>query len=187
MLLAACGSSGGRVATENDRLRVKALELENQNRTLTGRIAELEAQLALSAGTPSSVPADIAANTPHLTSIALNRLSHARDDDNDGRLDTILLYIEPKDGLGRFLQIVGTVALHAAVLPSDAAAQTIGQRTIDAKELRDGYRSSFTGQYYALSLPIDAPAGASECTLRVTFHDGYSGREFSTERVISLK
>ena len=184
---AGCGSSGGRVAAENDRLRAKSLELENESRTLKGRIAELESQLAVSAGTPASVPAEVAANTPRLTAIALNRLSHARDDDGDGRLDTILLYVEPKDGLGRFLQIVGDVTLHAAVLPSDAPAQTIGQRSIGPKELREGYRSSFTGQYYALSLPIEAPTGANECTLRITYRDGYSGREFSTERVISLQ
>ena len=187
LLAAGCGSSGGRVAAENDRLRAKALELENESRTLKGRIAELEAQLALSAGTSASVSPEVAANTPHLDAIVLNRLSHARDDDGDGGLDTILVYVEPKDGLGRFLQIVGDVTLHAAVLPSDAPAQTIGQRSIGPKEVREGYRSSFTGQYYALSLPIEVPTVANECTLRVTYRDGYSGREFSSERVISLQ
>ena len=206
-------STGGAVATENDRLRAQVLDLEKQVKTLKGRSAELETQLARATSAPSSVPADIIANTPHVTAIGLSRLSQARDENGDGRLDTIILYLEPTDGLGRFLQIVGRVAMHAAILPSDGPAKTIGQKTLGPAEVRDGYRSAFTGQYYALALPIDPPetpktvipaataAGeisaaasvlppespATQCTVRVEFTDGYTGQKFSTERVIDLR
>ncbi len=185
-----CASSGGAVAAENDRLRERALTLENENKTLTSRVAELETQLAQANRAPTAVPADVLANTPHVTAIALSRLSQAMDTDSDGKLDMIALYMEPADGLGRFLQTTGSVSMHAAVLPAEGAAVTIGQGTLGPKELRDGYRSAFTGQYYSLTLPIDAakiPAGATECTVRVVFTDGYTGQSYSAERVIDLR
>ena len=208
--LAGCGTGGSVVATENDRLRAQVLELEGQVKTLTSRSAELQTQLNQALQRPDSVPAEIAENTPHVTSIALNRLSHARDSDGDGRMDTITLFLEPADGLGRFLQIVGSVAMHAAILPTDGPAKTIGQKTLTPKEVRDGYRSAFTGQYYSLTLPIDPPPlappkpmppvsgtttapatrpadPASQCTVRVEYTDGYTGQKFSTERVIDLR
>lgn len=182
------GGGGARFANENDRLRAQALDLENQAKALKSRNAELEAQLAQATRAPTTLPADVIAATPHVASISLGRLSHARDDNNDGKLDTILLFLEPTDGLGRFLQIVGSVSIHAAILPADGPAKTIGQRNIGPKELRDAYRSSFTGQYYSLSLPIELPSPSpDQCIVKVTFTDGYSGQSFSTDRAIDLK
>jgi hypothetical protein len=185
--LGACTSGPDRVATENDRLRARVLEMEAETRALQGRNAELEQQLKQASRAPATVSEEVAAATPHVVAISLGRLSHARDDDADGRYDSLVLYLEPVDGLGRFMQIVGSVAMHAAVLPADGPAQTIGQATIGPKALRDGYRGSFGGPSYALTLPIEHPADAIQCTVRVVFTDGYSRQEFSTERAIELK
>jgi hypothetical protein len=187
LTLSACTSGPDRVATENDRLRAKALEMEAEIRSLQGRNAELEQQLKQASRTPATVSEEIAAATPHVVAVSLGRLSHARDDDADGRYDSLVLYLEPVDGLGRFMQIVGSVAMHAAVLPAEGPAQTIGQATIGPKALRDDYRSSFGGPSYALTLPIEHSTDATQCTVRVVFTDGYSGQEFSTERAIELK
>lgn len=185
--LAGCGASASKVSQENDRLRERILQLEQEVKGVKARNAELETRLAQADRTPTTIPDEVAASTPHVAAIALSRLSHARDDNHDGRPDTLLLYLEPSDGLGRFLQLVGTITVHAAILPDQDPAQTIGQRAIGPKELRECYRSAFTGQYYALTLPIDPPADATSSIVRITFTDAYSGRSFSTERSISLK
>lgn len=191
LTLAACSSGGGgTIVAENDRLRERALVLEHENKTLTGRVTELETQLAQANRAPTTVPADVLANTPYVTAITLSRLCQAMDTDDDGKFDVLALYLEPTDGLGRFLQATGTVSMHAAVLPEEGEAVTIGQATLGPKELRDGYRSAFTGQYYSLTLPIDAskiPAGATQCTVRVVYADGYTGQSFSAERAIDLR
>lgn len=208
-LLGGCTTGGKGFANENDKLRAQVLDLETEVRTLKGRNDELMAHLKQASSTPSAVPADVAANTPHVTSISISRLSQALDSNGDGRIDSILIYMEPRDGLGRFLQIVGSVSMHAAILPADGSAITIGRKTIGPGEVRDGYRSAFTGQYYSLTLPIDppksvpapaslsaessnvpAPAAAPtslQCTVRVEFTDGYTGQKFSAERVIDLQ
>jgi hypothetical protein len=222
--LIGCGAKPSVVAQENDRLRAKVLELEGRVKGLESRNDELETQLEQSRAAPTSVPTEIAENTPHVTGISINRLSHARDANGDGRMDTIVLYIQPADGLGRFLQIVGTVSVHVAILPAAAQARTIGTKLFSPREVRDGYRSAFTGQYYSFELPIEplpaakpapippppsagdsppvsgavqpaatAPANrpaaiaSTQCTVRVEYVDGYTGRSFSAERVIDLQ
>ncbi len=185
--LSGCSSGPSRVATENDRLRAQVVELEKEVRAVKGRNAELEAQLRHASKAPGTVSEEVAAATPRLVAISLGRLSHASDDNADGRFDSLVLYLDPADGLNRFMQIVGTVSMHAAVLPVDAPAQTIGQATVGPKALRDAYRSAFGGPSYTLTLPITPPADATECTVRVVFTDAYTGQEYSTDRVIDLK
>jgi hypothetical protein len=186
--LAGCASGGReRFANENDRLRAQAVDLENQVKMLQGRNVELQTQLAEAVRGSSTAPPEVIENTPRVVAISLSRLSQARDENGDDKLDSILLYLEPADGLGRFMQVVGSVSMHAAILPKDEPAITIGQKTIGPKELRDAYRAAFTGQYYSLSMPIEPPAGAEQCTVRVVFTDGYTGQSFSTERAIDLK
>ncbi|HVP72364.1 MAG TPA: hypothetical protein VMS30_01410 [Phycisphaerales bacterium] len=209
--LCGCGVSNSVVATENDRLRAQVMELEKQVKTLESRNSELQTQIEAQARVPSSIPREIAENTPHVTGVSINRLSQARDSDGDGRLDSIILYLEPADGLGRFLQIVGSVSMHAAILPPNGPAKTIGQKTLGPAELRDAYRSAFTGQYYSLILPIEPPPApaaprlppatgattapaiapvsdpAGQCTVRIEYVDGYTGQRFAAERVIDLR
>jgi hypothetical protein len=182
-----CSSGGNRIAAENDRLRAQAVDLEQQVRALTGRIAELESQLSLAAKEAGTVSEEVVAATPRLVTISIGRLSHAGDDNADGAFDRLTVYLEPEDGLGRFMQVVGTVSMHAAVLPAEGPALTIGQATIGPKALREAYRSAFGGPSYTLTLPINPPAEAVQCTVRVVFKDAYTGHEFSAERGIELR
>jgi outer membrane murein-binding lipoprotein Lpp len=186
-LVAGCSSGPSRVATENDRLRAQVVDLEDEVRALKGRNAELEAQLRQASSAPGTASEEAIAATPRLVVITLGRLSHASDDNADGRYESIVVYVDPKDGLGRFMQLVGSVSMHAAVLPADGPAQTIGQATFGPQALRDAYRSAFGGPSYTLTLPIDYPPGATECTVRVVFTDAYTGEEFSAERAVELK
>lgn len=185
--LAACSSGPSRVASENDRLRAQQVDLEKQIRLLEGRNAELIQQLQAASRGPATVSAEVAEATPHVVAISLGRLSHASDENTDGTYDSIMMYMEPVDGFGRFMQAVGTVTMHAAVLPADGPAQTIGQTSLGPKALRDAYRGSFGAPAYALSMPIKYPPDAAECTVRVVFTDAYTGEQFSNERVIDLR
>jgi hypothetical protein len=104
--------------------------------------------------------------------------------------DTLKIYIEPQDGMGRFVQIVGRITLHAAVLPQDADAITIGRQTFDPADVRAAYRAPLLGgAYYALELPIAAPpnSAVNECTVSATLNDGISGQQLQTQKVLPLK
>jgi len=105
---------------ENDRLRERVLELENQLLRKTRESAEARARLQRTEPLSASARQDVQANTPYVAEITIGRWSHARDTDGDGEPDELLVYIQPVDGWGRFMQIVGTLSVHAAVFPADA-------------------------------------------------------------------
>ncbi len=188
-LLATGCSSADRIARENDRLRelVAGLErdvarLEDQNRQLAAR---LEGVLAA----PEEISPEVAAATPHLSQISIGKLSHASDENGDGRPDTLLIYVSPQDERGRFVQIVGDLSVHAAMLPADADAITIGRVTLGPTEVREAYRSTLLGTHYTVTLPIDLAQDVKlpdDCSVQVVFHDGRSGLEHRAEKPIAL-
>lgn len=170
---------------ENDRLRERVLELEDQLRDETRQSAALRARLQ------RTEPADeqeVQANTPYVAEITIDRWSHARDTDDDGLPDELLVYLEPVDGWGRFTQIVGTLSVHAAVLPAAVDAQTIGRVQLDPASLRRAYRSSFTGAHYTVTVPITVADGstATECIVHAEFVDGHTGQRYLAHRCIDL-
>jgi len=192
LLLGGCGHSS-QIAKANDELRIKNLELQSQVDQLTSRNKELELELKRVSATATSMPEDVRANTPHVASLKVGRLSFARDTDGDGRPDSLTLYLDPADGLGRFVQMVGTVTVNAAILPADADAVTIGRATFGPREVRDAYRSGITGVFYVFDVRIKLPersaSGAvpDSCQVRVVYSDGLTGESFAADRTISLK
>lgn len=173
---------------ENDRLRAEVMELKSANDRLEGRVEELDAELTRESQRPDSLPAAVRANTPHVTALDLSRLCHVQDRDRDGRPDRLVLYVQPADSLGRFVQIVGTLTAHAAILPAAGEARTVGRLTLDPAALREAYRSSFTGTHYTVELPLETNelGDATELTARVIFTDGLTGRELTAERTVPL-
>jgi hypothetical protein len=176
-------------SNQNDILREQVMDLEEKVDALERRNRELEAELARIADEPGSLPAEIRANIPNLVEISIDRLSHALDTDNDGRADLLRVYVEAADGRGRFIQLVGSVSVHAAVLPAEDESITIGQRTFPADAVRDAYRSSFMGTHYTFELPIDLPeaiADAASASLQIGHVDGRTGRTHEAQRAIQL-
>lgn len=186
-LLTACIGQQ-QIERENERLRERVLELETELQHETRQSASLRARLQR---TNVDAPADeqeIEANTPYVAEITIDRNSHARDTDDDGLADELLVYVEPVDGWGRFIQLVGTLSVHAAVLPADADAQTIGRVQLGPAELHMAYRSSFTGTHYTVTVPISAAEGvdATESLIRAEFVDGHTGLRYVAQRRIVL-
>ncbi len=122
---AGCGSFK-KVSEENDRLRTRLHELEDENQALARRTAELDGQLQrLVRDLPVSQAVRDA--TPHIVELSIASVSHATDTDGDGRADRLTVYIAPSDGRGRFVQLVGDLSVHAAALPADGDAVTLGR------------------------------------------------------------
>lgn len=181
-------SSGRRVSAENDRLRLRVHELETQVAELEGRNSELAAKLRQQ-DRPEALSAEILENTPTVVRISLDKRSHARDDDGDGHADHLVLYVVPADGLGRFVQAVGHISAHAAILPAGGEATTIGRLTLGPAAVREAYRSSFMGTHYTLLVPISPPEdlAAATCVAQIEYVDGRTGSRVTDEIGIELK
>ncbi|MHC4220460.1 MAG: hypothetical protein ACYSU7_18625 [Planctomycetota bacterium] len=187
ILLPGCGS-GRKLSAENDRIRARVLDLETDVERLADRNAELEAALHEATEAPESLPEELRANIPYVADIEIDRLSHVIDEDEDGRAEGLLIYVTPADGLGRFVQLAGSLSVHAALLPPDADPVSLGRMTLGPADVRRAYRSSFTGTHYRLVLPLTLPGDreAIECSVRVVYEDGRTGRRHTAERAIEL-
>lgn len=185
-VLGGCGNN--KIATKNDALRRQVLELRKENEQLRQRETELTIELEQESGLSNALPLEIRKSTPHIASISIGTRSHIRDEDDDGIPDRILVYVNPSDGFGRFIQMVGSLSVHAIVLPPDADAITIGRLTLEPFELRAAYRSGITGTHYTIELPIDHLPLPSEstCLVRILFADGLTGLQRSAERELSF-
>jgi hypothetical protein len=179
-----------KLVEENERVREELLNLGKQVDRLSRRNRELEAELTRVSATPDSLPEAIRANTPHVAEIKIGRLSHARDQDGDGRADTLLVYIRPADGLGRTIQLVGDVGVNAMVLPEDGEAITIGRVNLDPGQVREAYRGGVVGAaHYTVTVPIHVSEGsaAGECLVWASYQDGHTGSRHTGERTVSLR
>ncbi len=192
MLSGGCGPRN--FANENDVLRARVVELEDELSALRSRSIELEAELAVVSAAGDSLSEEIRANTPRLVKIEIGRRSHVRNGDDEAPSDAagevLVIYIKPSDGMGRFLQLVGELAVHAAVLPAGGDSITIGRVALSAAEVRAAYRSGFTGTHYTVELPIVLPGNADEfgeCDVRVTHIDGLTGKTYEAHSAVLLR
>lgn len=177
--LAACNMD--RISAENDRLRTEVYDLRDENRLLERRNSELETRLRELADATDRSPL-IEAATPRLASLAIGRLTHNRDLDRDGTDDVLRIYVDPRDGFDRFLQIVGTVRIRVVRMGAAGPIETISEATFDADAVRAGYRDSIAGIHYVFEITPPAEEGM---TIVLEHDDARSKRTFSTQRVFS--
>jgi hypothetical protein len=192
VLMASC-SSGQRISKVNDELRAANHDLGQEVLALKRRNNELEIELKrLAQQPPQTMPQEIVAHVPRIVEVNIGKLSHVRDEDGDGLPETLLLYVEPLDGRGRFTQMVGTLEINAAFIPSHGDPLSAGQATFAPDQVRDAYRSTLTGVHYTFSIPVQITSelndgDASTLAVRATFNDGLTGQAITAERSISLK
>ena len=185
------GCRSGGFANANDALRERVVELEREVGRLGRRNDELAAELARASGAPDSLPEVIRANTPRVATIGIGARSHVREPRGEGgvRARRLIVYIEPADGRGRFVQMVGALTVHVDVLPLDAEPVSIGHLDLAPDELRDAYRSGMLGTHYTAEVPLDLSeaAGISRCDVRVVYTDGRTGRRLDAHASIDLE
>lgn len=183
---AACSSGPKNFENENDLLRRRVLDMERQIADLTALNEELAVKVrAAAARSPSDgVVAEALEALPRCVKIEIGALSGLVDTDGVAGFDAVDVYVRPLDGRGRFTQVSGWLAVNASLLPigTSGAPTAEGPRLIASArfspiELREAYRSSFTGTHYSVRIPLEAPnqrlAGALSIT--VTLEDGVSG------------
>ncbi len=184
------GCRSGGFANANDALRRRVVELEGQVGRLERRNDELAAELARASGAPDSLPEAIRVNTPRVATLGIGTRSHVRPvrEPGDVRARRLIVYVEPADGRGRFVQMVGALTVHVDVLPLDAEPVSIGHLDLAPAELRDAYRSGMLGTHYTAEVPLDVSdaAGISSCDVRVVYTDGRTGRRLDTHASIDL-
>jgi hypothetical protein len=138
--------------------------------------------------------------TPHLAGIAISGSSHT-DRPIRGEGCVARIYVVPVDGLGRFMQVVGTARVTLYWSPPGCEAQVLSCHEVGPMPLRDAYRSGFGGTHYTIEWPIGLDAASPEMDsaggsksawtcgsaveVKVEFADALSGRVFTARRSLA--
>ncbi|MGA1223389.1 MAG: hypothetical protein ACO31E_02345 [Phycisphaerales bacterium] len=191
MLAAVAAGSGcrGRALAPNaaDGLRAELVERTRERDLARAKVAELETKVAeLSATRDARVDPEAIEARPALAAVVLSSLSTARR--SDASSATLALVLEPRDALGRFIQITGTVRASVAALVPGRDPLPAGSATLGPKALRDCYRTGFLGTHYTVEIPVkwEGAEVARAVSVSAEFTDALTGKAYICQGTVPV-
>lgn len=169
--------------SEIDRLR-------QQNQTLTDRLATAEQQTqqlkkqvqALSAVTDATQPEDIY----DLQKIKIWRYTNLYDKDEDGKMESLIVYLQPVDADGDVIKAAGYAEVQLWDLSRDEAQALLGTWKVGSDEIKKEWYATVLASNYRLIFDISKLIDKYEkpLTVKVTFTDLLSGKILTEQRAI---
>ena len=185
--------------------RVQAVELQRRVKELEGSTAELQAQLAAAqeqlaqANAVGATDREVAESTPRMVALAfaggsaewapVPAAAVASDGCEPSRHALVRVAVEPRDGLGRVLQVAGRCEVTVAIVDPAGKVFELGHRAIAPGELRAAWRAAFMGTHYSLEIPVLVPASAPPkvaWTVAVSCTDGWTRQTFRTSGAVAV-
>lgn len=184
--------------------RVQAVELQRRVKELEGSTAELQAQLAAAqeqlaqANAVGATDREVAEATPRMVTLAfaggsaewapVPAAAVTSGSGEPGRHALVRVAVEPRDGLGRVLQVAGRCEVTVAIVDPAGKVFELGHRAIAPGELRAAWRAAFMGTHYSLEIPVLVPASAPPkvaWTVAVSCTDGWTRQTFRTSGAVA--
>lgn len=193
LLATGCRRGPRNFENENDELRRQVVEMTEEIDGLRLERDEAVAKLAeverMRSWDGEELSEAVRLALPRCAGIEFGLLSGAGDADNLPGFDVLDIYIVPRDGRGRFVQIVGTLEVRADLLPGiSEEARFLGSARLGPDELREAYRSGLMGTHYTVRMPldpvIDEKAGSIALSAELT--DALTGRVHAARKVVPV-
>jgi hypothetical protein len=178
--------AGIAVRKENQNLRDQVATLERAREADAATIKSLESRAG--ATTVPSLPAARLENLFTTHGLSLGRLTGGADLDRDKPGDEGLkIQVTPTDDDGQPFKAAGSFVVEAFDLASpDSPA--VGKWTFDTKAARDAWVGSVLVRAYLLTCPWQqAPPKHADITVKVTFHDELTAREFTQQKLVKIQ
>jgi hypothetical protein len=173
------------------------IELRNKNQELEGKVAELQRAREADAatiralqdqrGTFPSLPQDRLERlyTPH--GIKLGRLTGGADlDPTRSGEEGLKVYVVPTDQTGDELKAAGSFVVELFDL-NKTSDNLVGRWEFNHDQARQSWLGSALLYEYVLTCLWQRPPEHSELTLKVTFQDELTGRQFATQKVVHVR
>jgi len=187
-LLTSVGCSGRVLApSAADGLRVEVAERTRERDSARAQVGELQTKLAeLTIARDAKLDPEAAEALPALAAVPVSGLSTARWIDQNHA--TLALVIEPRDGLGRFLKVTGTIRASVAALIPGREPLPAGKATVGPKALRDAYRTGFMGTHYTIEIPLawEGAEAARSVSVATEFTDAVTGRTYAGQATVPV-
>ncbi len=165
-----------KLKTQNSDLAVKLQQSQKESEQLKKQIQ------ALRNFGENFKPEDIY----NLQKINITRYTNLYDNDDDGKKDTLLVYIQPMDEYGDVVKATGLVEVQLWDLDRKEGQPLLGQWQVSPAELKKLWFATLITVNYRLSFNI---AGVVEkfdrpLTVKIKFTDYLSGKIFEEQKVI---
>jgi outer membrane murein-binding lipoprotein Lpp len=165
-----------KLKTQNSDLAVKLQQSQKESEQLKKQIQ------ALRNFGENFKPEDIY----NLQKINITRYTNLYDNDDDGKKETLLVYIQPMDEYGDVVKATGLVEVQLWDLDRKEGQSLLGQWRVSPAELKKLWFATLITVNYRLSFNIAALVEKFDhsLTVKVKFTDYLSGKTFEEQKVI---
>jgi hypothetical protein len=174
------------------------ITVRKANQTLQNDVEQLSRELAASRATIDSLqrqattvpvlPQDRVERLFTTAGIRFKRLTGGADLDPDKPGDEALkVYIEPFDESGDALKSAGSFVVEAFDLAVESGQDNrIGRWEFDTEQARKSWFGSAMLYQYVLTCPFERPPTHSDITVKATFTDELTRRQFTIQKVVKV-
>jgi hypothetical protein len=171
------------VRKENQDLRDRVASLEKAREGDAATIKALEERV----GTVPTLPKERLDRLFTAHGLNLGRLTGGLDTDSSKPGDEgIKVYAVPTDQEGQPLKAAGSFTIEAFDLASPQSP-LVGKWTFDAEAAKSAWNGAAMSYQYVLKAPWqNGPPAHPELTVKTTFTDELTGRQFSAQKVVNV-
>ncbi len=182
--VAGCQSAG-----DKKQLLEQIEQLNKQNTQLASRVEQSEAeneklkgQVQVLSGLPENIKGQ---NLYNLREVSIHRYTNIIDSDNDGRKESLVVYIQPIDNDGSKIKAAGEVDVQLWDLDKPQDKALLGQWHIDPQQLQKLW-TDFLVINYRLKFDISGLLDEFKkpLTVKIRFTDYLTGKVFQDQKVI---
>jgi hypothetical protein len=184
-LLAGCG-----VGTERkDTIELQIEDQRTANAELTAQLEQCRVeveQLGDQLEALAALPKAGQENPYRLSSVRVTRFTNFYDNNDDGRREKLIVYVQPVDLDGDVIKAAGLVGVQLWDLNRPNGQALLGEWRVQPQELRKLWLDTLVAANYRLT--FDAPESldvlADPLVVKVTFTDYLTGEVFRAQRSI---
>jgi outer membrane murein-binding lipoprotein Lpp len=162
---------------EKTDLKLQVKQLQKKNEQLQSQVATL-----------SSLEREVRLEAlSGLERIEISKRSGLYDKDDDGKKESLIVYVQPFDDTGDTIKIVGKVIVQLWDLNRESNEAQIAQWQIEPTQLKRLWAGTFMTNYYRLKFDVAnmLTGGEKELTVKVSFTDYLTGRTLRTQRAVN--
>jgi hypothetical protein len=182
-------SSGCKSGKDGNKLKLKIDSLTDENAKLTNQVEKLTSeneQLQKQNTVLQDLPDDVKGiNLYKLDTVKISNYSGLFDENNHGKLDTLIVRLQPIDNYGDVIKASGSVEVELWNLNKPENQSLLGKWHVSSDVLKKDWNSTIVTNY-RLSFDIAGKIDklTEPLTLKVTFTDYLSGKVFYAQKVI---
>jgi len=165
-----------------DQLTQEKARIEKDLAQSDSEKEQLKQQVQSLSGLPRGVRLD---NLYRLQRVKIHRYTNVLDEDKDGKMEKLVVYLQPIDDQGDIIKAAGAVSVQLWDLNQTSGEALLGQWSVKVEDLKKRW-VTFLVTNYRLTFDLAEKIERLEkpLTVKVAFTDYLSGKVFNEQRVI---